>query len=176
MKLKLSDEHFCNDHEVYINESFKYDNYITDGIKCYDARVCTVSSNIEHKLSDYRAEPIRNSINEEILKKVLNTKNQVEILPISYNYHSLVIGNDIEAVIDVRQIESQYNYEAFLYKDKIYFFELLEAEPDIGIKTDAYMFVYFLMTITPKYPKFKKEMKILKELNNLAKRLESEEE
>lgn len=176
MKLKLSDEHFCNDHEVFLNECYQYDNFITDGVRCFDNRVCVVKSNKQHKLLDYQSQPVKDSISDEVFKEILDTKNQVEILPISYKNYSLAVGNNFEILIDTRLIESDYTYEAFFYKDKIYFFEYLEAVPEMQVEEDSYMFVYFLMIIAPQCKRHLKIIKILKELNNLAKKLEIEEE
>lgn len=175
MKLKLSDEHFCNDHEVFLNECYQYDNYITDGVRCFDNRVCVVTSSKQHNLSDFQGKVIIDSINEKLLKKVLDTKNQVEILPISYKNYSLAVGNNFKILVDTRKIESDYTYEAFFYEDKIYFFEYLEAVPDMQVEEDSYMFVYFLMIIAPQCKRNLKIIKILKEINNLAEKLESEQ-
>ena len=171
---KLSDEHFYNEYEITLNEAWEYGNFITDGIRCYDKRVVLVKCNNIHKLSDFQKDPIINSTNDNILKKVLNTKNEIKILPVAYKNILLAKGNNIEQLVDIKYIDEN-GYCTFYYDNKIYFFELLEAVEEMGINEDAYMFVYFAMCKDKKYKPNKKNINILKKLNKLCEQIEKED-
>lgn len=175
MKLKLSDEHFYNQHDAEILNGYEADNFITDGIRAYDKRVCNIACHKKQKLTEHQRPVLLNLVNDEVLKKVLDTKNEVEILPISYKNMKLAVGKNIETLIGDKYIDYDNCYSCFFYKDKFYFFEYLEACEDMGVDEAAYMFVYLVMGKDLKNYPSKKDIHILKELNNLLKKLEQEE-
>ena len=173
-ELILSDEVYDIEYDINFRNrdliSFEnIENYLTDGEMVLDIRKNYINKNLYHirQLEEYKFNAlIKPFIEKEYLKKVLQIKNMVGLSPITYRGNGLLRSCINDHLIGSYYVNELQCLQLFYYENKIFFFVLNEANEDMGINHDSYMFIGFVMGCNEVSPKTKENLTILKELQS----------
>lgn len=176
MSLILSKEIYDAGYRIKFknNDLCKFEHWLTDGEMLIDTRKNYISEK-QYNI-DECPKSICNSItqlvSDENLRNVLKKENEVNLSDITYKHIGLLVGQNKNHLIHSYYTNELLGLELFYQDNKIYFFEYLEAEPELGINYSGYMFIGLVMGCDEKHEISLNKLRIL---GKLHKFLESEE-
>lgn len=171
VQLILSEENFQTGLKFkFINSPlFQHNEWITDGIIYIDSNKIQIMKEEPLMSLDTKfLSVVSKYINKNNLNLILNTRYNVEFSDISYLNWTLASTKETDTLINHYYVDWFRELEVF-YKDNIfYLFYLLEADEDIGVDFDSYMFIGILAGVNST-DKTVQRIKLLEQYNKNIK-------